>query len=132
MSTVRPHVNVWRRRAGTAQTRVIAPNAHAWTILGLLTWLPYEASKLSCLFFIYEVATRWILRVWRRQVSSLLLSYSTQLYTYNTFPTCNSLVLSRMPRVLCCLLCSCVPLCTRCCVRTHCTVVYSAYTYTHV
>ena len=54
------------------------------------------------------------------QYTTIHLQYFSHVY---------SLVLSRMPRVLCCLLCSCVPLCTRCCVRTHCTVVYSAYTH---
>ena len=55
------------------QTRVIAPNAHASNQNDVL---PYKASKLSRLFNLcYEGATRWIVRVWGRQVSSLLLSY---------------------------------------------------------
>ena len=45
MSTVRPHEKRVAAPHRNRQTRVIGPNAHAWNILALLTWLPYESDQ---------------------------------------------------------------------------------------
>ena len=83
MSTVRPHE---KRVAAPRRNRIKTCDCPKCNLLVLLTRLLYEASKLSCLFFVYEVSTRWILRVWRRQVSSLLLSYSNNYTLTILFP----------------------------------------------
>ena len=151
------HTNhVWRRCTGCGchgkhvwllwQTRVVAMAnvlLPQMRMRGIFKMTCCCTSKLARLFYLfYEGATRWIIRVWGRQVSSLLLSYieTVESWDENYTPTKHIprvLPLSK-PRGSCVVVLCCMLFCSalivhyaRDCSCTYCTVVIGPHIYIH-